>query len=60
MATTFRAAYIPAEPGSTGGGIRLTEEADQHLGDAELRAKAEAEKASAGVGGEIVIGDWSE
>lgn len=60
MTTTFRAAYIPADPDSTGGGIRLTEEDDQNLCDTELLAKAEAEKAAIGAEGEIVIGDWTE
>jgi hypothetical protein len=61
-ATTFRAAYIPAEPGSIGVGILLTGPEHADLSDADLMAAASAEwdKAGDGTDVEIVIGDWTE
>jgi hypothetical protein len=60
LMATFRAANIPSEPGSTSGGIRLTNKDNQHLADGDLRAKAVAEAAAVGAEGEVVIGDWTE
>ena len=60
----YRAAYIPAAPDSTGGGIRLTQEAHATLSDAELMAQALAEAQALGLTANdlaaIEIGLWRE
>lgn len=58
--STYRAAYIPADGDSTGGGIVLTSYEDRGLPDDELLAKAEALAAEIGAEGDIEIGDWTE
>ena len=55
MMTTYRAAYIPADPSSTGGGVALTTYEDRSLPDADLLEKARAEASASGATGEIVI-----
>lgn len=58
--TTFRAAYIPADADSTGGGILLTTEDMAALPDDELMAEAQKLAEEIGAEGEIEIGDWTE
>ncbi len=60
MANIYRAAYVAATNGSTGGGIVLTTEEQAQLPDAELLAAARAEAEANGVDGEIVIGEWQD
>lgn len=56
----FRAAYIPDDGSSTGGGILLTTEDQSGLSDSELLAAAESVADDIGAEGDIVIGDWRE
>lgn len=43
MSTTYRAAYLIADEGSSGSGTLLSHREHSHLGDATLRAEALAE-----------------
>jgi hypothetical protein len=59
--TTYRAAYIPDDGSSTGGGVPLTSPEEQHLSDDDLIAAAVAEASQAGIEidpSEIVIGEF--
>ncbi len=58
--TTYRAAYISADAGSTGGGIVLTSYEDRDLPDDELLAKAGVYAEEHGIEGDIEIGDWTD
>ena len=59
--TKYRAAYIPDDGRSTGGGIVLTGPEQSHLKDEELREAAlQALEAIGGVANDdIEIGDWA-
>lgn len=69
--TTYRAAYIPDDGSSTGGGIVLTGPEHAHLSDEELMeaaapALAENNAELEAIGGvpndesDIEIGDWTD
>ncbi len=61
MTTTFRAAYIPAQP--SGVATCLTSPEDSNLSDSDLMELARNSLALAGEDPskhEIVIGDWTE
>jgi len=60
MATTYRAAYIPAERGSNGVGTVLTGPQHADLPDDELMELAYDEAEAIGAVGNIEIGDWTE
>ena len=60
---TYRAAYIPDDGSSTGGGLVLTSYVERNLSDSDLIKAAMAEAESAGIEvdeADLVIGDWAE
>jgi len=57
---TYRAAYVPPEPGANGGGLRLTTPEQSILTYVELMLIALQVAAANDVEGDIVIGDWTE
>lgn len=61
--SVYRAAYIPADPDSTGGGIVLTGREHSGLTDEDLLAEAMAEIERNDLGFDrdrVLIGDWRE
>ncbi|WP_053573091.1 hypothetical protein [Caballeronia cordobensis] len=58
--TTYRAAYIPPEPGSNGVGVLLTTHEHCTLTDDQLMVVVRQVAAANDAEGEIIIGDWSE